>query len=78
MTLKTYHIVEIDANDQTEVLRRGLTRNEARERLNLLRADAKERGLLFRYVMYRDKTERPYNPAVGSHLWTGNIKAEGI
>ena len=74
MTLKTYHIVEIDANDCTDVLKRGLTRNEARIRLNLLRAEAKEKSLLFRYVMYRDKAECKPDAHTGDYLWTGNLR----
>jgi len=76
MTLKTYHIVEFDANEIPTVLRAGLTRNEAREKLTRLREYNRVNRTLFRYVMYRDKEEKPADARTGDYLWTGSIRAE--
>ena len=76
MTLKTYHIVEFDANDMPEVIKRGLTRNEARQALATHRESVKRLELSLRYVMYRDKEEKPADARTGDYLWTGSIRAE--
>lgn len=72
--LNTYRIVEFDANDVPHVLRAGLTRADARERLARLRAAYAEYSL--RYIMKRDEPEPERDPRVEHSLWTGNIAGE--
>ena len=54
----TYHIVEIDALDRESILRSGLSRREAREKLASLRETFGKDGL--RFVMYHDKVTAPF------------------
>jgi len=76
MTLKkTYRIVEFDANDCPEVIESGLSRNDARKRLEHWRKNAKELGASFRYIMRREIPES-YNLQTGNYLWTGNLRTE--
>jgi hypothetical protein len=52
---KTYHIIEIDANDKEMVLSSGLSRKDANEKLGRLRDEYGKHGL--RFVMYHDKVQ---------------------
>lgn len=72
----TYHIVEFDANDCPEVIENGLSRNDARKRLAHWRANAKELGASFRYIMVRDTKPAQHDSRTGDYLWTGNIRSE--
>jgi len=54
---KTYHIVEIDVLDRETILRSGLSRSEAREKLARLREAFGKDGV--RYVMYHDRVTFP-------------------
>jgi hypothetical protein len=71
--LKTYRIVEIDANDVPHVLRTGLSRADALAKLRMLRNEYMRENSCLRYVMYRDKPEPKHDLRSGDSLWTGNI-----
>ena len=67
----TYRIIEFDANDTPHVLRTGLSRSEARNKLAMLRNEYMRSNSHLRYVMYRDKPETGTDPYSGDALWTG-------
>jgi hypothetical protein len=73
---KTYHVVEFDANDCPEVIERNLSRSEALNRLAHWRANAKELGASFRYIMRREPLTPPHTDDAGNCLWTGNLRSE--
>lgn len=54
---KTYHIVEFDANDRATVLRTGLARADAKQRVDGLRKAYGSSGL--RFIMQRDEVSNP-------------------